>query len=119
MKEKIIKIVKNVLIFLSYFMYHYIFIAILLMFNINYDSFTTFQKLIFIFITDIIYILTIIFLLKDEIIKDLKDFKIKYKYYISKYFTIYALGVILMGLSTTSLLSPFTVNISPSINKIL
>ncbi|MBR2713053.1 MAG: CPBP family intramembrane metalloprotease [Bacilli bacterium] len=99
MKEKIIKIVKNILIFLSYFMYHYIFIAILLMFNINYNEFGTFQKLLFIFVTDIIYIMTIVYLLRDEIINDLKDFKKKYKYYISKYFTIYALGVILMGLS--------------------
>ena len=99
MKDKIKKIVKNILIFLSYFMYHYIFIAILLMFNINYENFNIFQRLIFIFISDIIYVMTIFYLLKDEIIKDLKDFKKKYKYYLSKYFVIYAFGVILMGIS--------------------
>lgn len=99
MKDKIKKIVKNILIFLSYFMYHYIFIAILLMFNINYEDFNIFQRLIFIFVSDIIYVMTIFYLLKDEIIKDLKDFKKKYKYYLSKYFVIYAFGVILMGIS--------------------
>lgn len=99
MKDKIKKIVKNILIFFSYFMYHYIFIAILLMFNINYEDFNIFQRLIFIFVSDIIYVMTIFYLLKDEIIKDLKDFKKKYKYYLSKYFVIYAFGVILMGIS--------------------
>ena len=99
------KITKNILIFISYFFYNLIFNDILLCFNINYKSFNTNQKIIYMIVTSLIYLLIIIFLYRKELKEEIKDFKINHRKYISKNILIYLAGVLLMGLTNTILTS--------------
>ncbi len=92
-------IIKNVLIFISYFIYEYVFIALLSCFNIDYYSFSYSNKVLTLFIFYLIYIGFIIVMYKDEIKKDFIDFKNNYKQYLSKYLWVYLVGILLMGIS--------------------
>ena len=92
-------IIKNVLIFISYFIYEYVFIALLSCFNIDYYSFSYSNKVLTLFIFYLIYIVFIIVMYKDEIKKDFIDFKNNYKQYLSKYLWVYLVGILLMGIS--------------------
>lgn len=91
------KVLKNISVFISYFLYTNVFLALLLL--VNYDIYKTdITKRILVLVTiDIVYIIILFFVYRKEIIKDLKDFKVKYKEYIPRYIPIYLLGVILMG----------------------
>lgn len=91
------KIIKNILIFISYFIYEYLFIYILDYFGIHFSNFEYANKVITMFIFNLIFILLIIMIYKKELLIDLKDFKINYKQYLSKYLGLYVLGVFLMG----------------------
>ena len=97
------KILKNILIFVSYFFYNITFKTILFFFNINYNSFNINQKIIYTVVTGIIYLLILVLLYKKELKEELKDFKINHRKYLSKNVLIYILGVLLMGLTNVIL----------------
>lgn len=92
------KIIKNILIFVSYFIYDITFKAILYAFNINYFNLEMNQKIICTSIIEIIYVLILFFLYKKELKNELKDYKNNYKKYLSDNIIIYLLGVLLMGI---------------------
>lgn len=93
------KILKNILIFLSYFIYDILFKAILYAFNINYYTLDIKNKIIYTIIIGVIYILILIFLYRKELKEELKDYKDNYKKYLSNNIIIYLIGVLLMGVS--------------------
>ena len=108
MKDTLKKIFKNVLVIAIYFIYIYIVIATLSLLNIDYFSFSIKNKIITYIISDICFIALLIFwIYRKELIKDIKDFKINYKQYISKYILLYFIGVIMMGVINT-LIAHFT-----------
>ncbi len=98
------KIINNILIFISYFIYNFLFKLVAYSFNINYYTLDMKGKLIFSFISCTIYLLIIIFLYRKELKEEIKDFKFKY---ITKYFIFYLAGIIIMALINT-LLSKIT-----------
>ena len=93
------KIIRNILIFLSYFLYDAVFIIIADSFGFDYFKLSNEKKILFSTITSFLFIIFLIFVYKDEIKKDINDFKENGKKYISKYFTYYVIGVILMGVT--------------------
>lgn len=95
------KILKNILIFISYFIFDITIKAIISLLGINYMSFNYDQKMLTTFIISIFYLLIILFLYKKELFIDLKDFKNNYKKYLSKYIIIYLIGVLLMIIGNT------------------
>lgn len=97
------KIIKNVLVFSSYFVYEYIFIYLIIALGIKYNTFGYNQRVNCILIINIVYIAFLIFMYRKELKKDIIDFKENYKNYLSKYISLYLLGVILMGLSNVLL----------------
>ena len=94
------KIIKNILIFISYFIYSYAFKLLAYSFNINYYALDIKNRIIFTLITSMIYLLIIIFLYRKELKEELKDFKFEYIY---KNIIFYFIGIVLMALINTLL----------------
>ena len=90
------KILKNLLMFLSYFVYQYVIIFIILLLGIKLDNNST--KNIYLIVSSLIYLLFVLFMYRKELIDDFKSFKFKT---IFKYIPIYLLGILLMVLSNT------------------
>ena len=111
------RIIKNILIFLSYFIYSILIKGLLFLVNINYYSMSTNNKILITFLIELSYIILLIILYRKELIKDLKDFRENYKKYISNYIIIYLLGIILMSV-TNIILSKIT-NQDLSSNEII
>lgn len=91
------KILKNISVFISYFLYTNVFLALLLLINIDIYKTDITKRILILLGIDIVYMIILFFVYRKEIIKDLKDFKVNYKNYIPKYLPIYLLGVIAMG----------------------
>lgn len=95
------KILKNILIFISYFIYDILIKVLLYACNINYYALDLKYKVITTFLIEITYIILIIILFRKELKQDLIDFKNNYKKYLSKNILIYILGILLMFVSNT------------------
>lgn len=93
------KLLKNILIFISYFIYEYLFIILLTNSGLDYYKLNMSNKIILLLIFNIIYVFTLVFFYYPEIKKDFKDYKKNYKQYLKKYVSIYILGIILMAFS--------------------
>lgn len=95
------KIIKNICIFMSYFVYDLIFTLILigiisLLKLINIDINNMLFKQIFLGISETIYITFILFIYRKEYIEDLTKLKEKNISFFLKYIPLYVLGVFLM-----------------------
>lgn len=106
------KIIRNILIFLSYFLYDAVFIIIADSFGFDYFKLSNEKKILFSTITSFLFIIFLIFAYKDEIKKDINDFKENGKKYISKYFIYYVIGAILMGVTNLIIQSITKINLS-------
>ena len=106
------KILKNILIFISYLLYEYIFIIILNYFGINYSSLSIKNKFIIILTTNILFCIFLFFAYKKEIKEDFDNYKKNYKEYLSKYFIYYIIGVLLMGISNIIIQKTTNIEIS-------
>ena len=89
---------KNLLIFISYFVYNTFFKVIMYSFGLNYNNLSINQRVIFTIISGIIYIGILTFLYRKELKEELKDFKTNYKSHLSKNIIIYLVGILLMGI---------------------
>lgn len=96
-------IIKNSLIFLSYFFYQLLVLFVVILLKLDVKNFSFVQKNIYLFISDLIYLIILVYLYKDELKSDLKKFKKNGDKLITKYFPIYLLGVFLMGISNSIL----------------
>lgn len=90
------KVIKSILIIISYFIYDLLFKAILYAFNINFYTLNTNHKVIVTIIINVIYMLLLIFIYRKELLEELKDFKRNYKKYLSNNILIYLLGIAIM-----------------------
>lgn len=90
------KIIKNIIILISYLFYKLAIILALYLLGIDYTSFDLKKKMVTTLIMNVIYIIIIVFLYRKELLEDLKDFKVNYKKYISNNIIIYLLGILLM-----------------------
>ena len=99
MKKKI----KNLLILLSYFLYEAIVLIIINALGIDVSKLNFIQKNIYLFVIDIIYLVSLVFIYRKELKEDFKDFKENGSGYIFKYAPLYLLGVILMGIANALL----------------
>lgn len=93
------RIIKSILVFISYFIYDILVKILLYSLNINFFAFDTKYKVLTTFLIELSYIIIIIFIYRKEIFKDLKDFKDNYKKYLSKNVIIYLCGILLMALT--------------------
>lgn len=93
------RIIKNILVFISYFVYNIVVLALLSVLNIDYFNMDIKYKILTTFLIELFYIILLIIIYRKELIKDLKDFKINFKKYISKNLLIYLVGIALMGIS--------------------
>lgn len=106
------KIIKNILILLSYFLYDAIFIVIAEMFGFNYFKTSRGNQLLFSLITSLIFILFLFCVYRHEIKNEFKDFKENGKKHLKKYVIYYIIGVIAMGLSNLIIQSITKTNLS-------
>lgn len=90
-------ITKNILIFISYFIYVTLFKIILYSFGLNFNNLNMNQRVIFIMISAVIFMGIITFLYRKELLEELKDFKTNFKKHISKNIILYLIGILLMG----------------------
>lgn len=97
------KIIKNLLILLSYFLYEAIVLIIINALDIDVSKLNFIQKNIYLFVIDIIYLVSLVFIYRKELKEDFKDFKENGAGYIFKYAPLYLLGVILMGITNALL----------------
>lgn len=97
------KIIKNLLILLSYFLYEAIVLIIINSLGIDVSKLNFIQKNIYLFVIDIIYLVSLVFIYRKELKEDFKDFKENGSGYIFKYAPLYLLGVILMGITNALL----------------
>lgn len=97
------KIIKNLLILLSYFLYEAIILIIVNALSIDISKLNFIQKNIYLFVVDIIYLISLVFIYRKELKEDFKDFKENGSGYIFKYAPLYLLGVILMGITNALL----------------
>lgn len=91
-------ITKNLLIFISYFVYSVFFKVILYAMNINFNELSINQKIVCTIIFGIIFMVFITFLYRKELKEELKDFKTNFKEYLTKNIIIYLAGILLMGI---------------------
>ena len=101
------KYIKNISAILIYIFFDTIFYLITKLINIDYNSFNNLKKTIYLIINGLFMIFILIFIYKDELKKDFNEYKKNYKLYFDKYFKVYVLGVLLMGISNT-IISKFT-----------
>lgn len=101
------KYVKNISAILIYIFFDTIFYLITKLINIDYNSFNSLKKTIYLIINGLFMIFILIFIYKDELKKDFNDYKKNFKFYFDKYFKVYVFGVLLMGISNT-IISKFT-----------
>lgn len=97
------KIIKNLLILLSYFLYEAIVLIIINALGIDVSKLNFIQKNIYLFVIDIIYLVSLVFIYRKELKEDFKNFKENGSGYIFKYAPLYLLGVILMGITNALL----------------
>lgn len=97
------KIFKNLFVFISYFLYEYLFIELLLRFGIDYNTLSIKHKILTLLSINLIYMFIIYFLYRKELNKDLDDFTENGAGYFNKYLWVYLVGVLLMGFSNVLL----------------
>lgn len=107
-----IKIFKNLSMFFMYFIYQIIVGVFIGLFNLNINEWSNFNKNLYLIITDLIYLIFIIFVYRKELITDFKDFKNNGIKYLTKYIPIYILGLIAMSTSSFILYEITNVEIS-------
>lgn len=106
------KIILNIFMFLFYFIYQLIVIAIVGLFNISINN--NHNKELYLLISSLIYFIIVILIYKKELKIDLKKFNIKT---LIKYIPIYIIGLIFMAISSY-VISKIT-NIETSQNETL
>ncbi|MBR3117294.1 MAG: CPBP family intramembrane metalloprotease [Bacilli bacterium] len=93
------KIIKNIIVFLLYFVYVDIILFLLKLTGIKFKELDLLSRVIVLLFINSLFIVALFFLYKKELKKDYKDFKKNYKTYLKKYVYYYMIGVILMALS--------------------
>ena len=107
MKKDLKRIIIGICVVLSYFIYSYFQIVPLELIGIDYNSLSLDNKIFYLMTTEIIYILILFYVFKEQFKQNFKDFKNNFKPYISKYMQYWALAFSLMLISNAIIISLF------------
>lgn len=97
------KLIKNGSMFILYFIYEIIPLLILKIFKVNTSDWNNVIKNIYLISTSLIYLIFVIIVYKNELKKDLSDFKKNGLNLFIKYLPIYIVGILAMGISNSLL----------------
>lgn len=106
------KIIKNVLVFLLYFVYIKVYLFLMEKAGMPLTNFSLPTRVIILFTLNIVFIAFLFILYKDELKTDFKDFKKNWKKYLKKYVNYYMIGLILMAISNIVLQHLLSIKIS-------
>lgn len=108
MKSKNLKqMLIGICVVLSYFIYSYFQIVPLTLIGIDYNTLPITSKVIYLLITELIYLTILFFIFKKRFQKDFKNFKENFKNYFKIYMQYWALAFSLMLISNFVIISLF------------
>lgn len=97
----------GILVFISYFIFSWFQLLPLEILGIDYYSMNLTSKVIYLLITEFLYIIFLIYVNKERFITDFKDYIKNFKRYMSKYMEYWALAFSLMLISNFIILTLF------------
>ena len=81
MKKDLKQIIIGICVVISYFIYSYFQIVPLELIGIDYNSLSIDSKVFYLMITELIYLLILFYIFRNQFKKDFKDFKNNFKPY--------------------------------------
>lgn len=107
MKKDLKQIIIGICVVISYFIYSYFQIVPLELIGIDYNSLSIDSKVFYLMITELIYLLILFYIFRNQFKKDFKDFKNNFKPYMKKYMQYWALAFSLMLISNMVIVTLF------------
>ena len=107
MKKDLKRMIIGICVVLSYFIYSYFQTVPLELIGIDYNDLSLNSKVFYLMTTELIYLLILFYVFKDQIKKNFKDFKNNFKAYISKYMQYWALAFSLILISNMFIVTLF------------
>lgn len=107
MKKDLKRIIIGICVVLSYFIYSYFQIVPLELIGIDYNNLSLDNKIFYLMTTEIIYILILFYVFREQFKQNFKDFKNNFKPYMKKYIQYWALAFSLMLISNAIIISLF------------
>lgn len=99
MKENTKKILINILIFIIYISFSYVFDFFVRLFNIDLSNLKYIYKIIIIYLLEIIPLLFMLFIYRKDLKEKFKPFKDNFMAYADKYIRWWMAGIVLMAIS--------------------
>ena len=121
-KENLKQPILGLCVVISYFIYSYYQTAPLSLLGINYYNLNMFDKIVYLMVTELIYLLILFFIYRKEYIRDFKDYIKNFKNYMPKYMEYWALAFSLMLISNFFIVTLFPNSVATNqeaINNIL
>ncbi len=106
-KEKLKQPILGLCVVISYFIYSYFQTVPLSLLGINYYNLSLFNKIVYLMVTELIYLLILFFIYRKEYIRDFKDYVKNFKNYMPKYMEYWALAFSLMLISNFIIITLF------------
>ena len=121
-KENLKQPILGLCVVISYFIYSYYQTVPLSLLGINYYNLSMFDKIVYLMVTELIYLLILFFIYRKEYIRDFKDYIKNFKNYMPKYMEYWALAFSLMLISNFIIVTLFPNSVATNqeaINNIL
>ena len=97
----------GICVVLSYFIYSYFQLVPLELIGIDYNNLSLDNKIFYLVTTELIYLLILFYVFKEQFKKNFKDFKNNFRPYMKKYMQYWALAFSLMLISNAIIISLF------------
>lgn len=107
MKKNLKRIIIGICVVLSYFIYSYFQIVPLELIGIDYNSLSLDSKVFYLITTELIYLLILFYIFRNQFKKNFKDFKNNFQPYMKKYIQYWALAFSLMLISNMIIITLF------------
>ena len=121
-KDNLKQPILGLCVVISYFIYSYFQTLPLSLLGINYNNLNMFDKIVYLMVTELIYLLILFFIYRKEYIRDFKDYIKNFKNYMPKYMEYWALAFSLMLISNFIIVTLFPNSVATNqeaINNIL
>lgn len=121
-KENLKQPMLGLFVVISYFIYSYFQTVPLSLIGINYYNLSMFDKIVYLMVTELIYLLILFFIFRKEYIRNFKDYIKNFKTYMPKYMEYWALAFSLMLISNFIIITLFPNSVATNqeaINDIL
>ena len=121
-KENLKQPILGLCVVISYFIYSYYQTVPLSLLGINYYNLNMFDKIVYLMVNELIYLLILFFIYRKEYIRDFKDYIKNFKNYMPKYMEYWALAFSLMLISNFFIVTLFPNSVATNqeaINNIL